>query len=182
MELFKKLSSKDIFIGKRVHLVTEQILLPNGKETTWELIKHIGAAAVIPVDQDGKIIMVKQYRNASDSITLEIPAGTLDEKHEDPKECALRELEEETGHSCKHIEFLYKFYSSIGICDEIISIYVATELYETKQNLDEDEFVDIERYTLEELIDKIFKGDIIDNKTISAILAYKHQLEAGKLA
>lgn len=181
MEAFKKLSSKDIYIGKRVHLVTEQILLPNGKETTWELIKHIGAAAVIPVDNDGKIIMVKQYRNASDCITLEIPAGTLDAKNEDPKECALRELEEETGHSCKKIDFLYKFYSSIGICDEIISIYVATDLYETKQDLDEDEFVDLERYTLDELIDKIFNGEIIDNKTISSLLAYKHQLENNKI-
>lgn len=180
MDTFKKLSSKDIYIGKRVHLVTEQIQLPNGKETTWELIKHIGAAAVIPVDQDGKIIMVKQYRNASDCITLEIPAGTLDAKNEDPKECALRELEEETGYRCKNIEFLFKFYSSIGICDEIISIYVATDLFETEQDLDEDEFVDLERFTLEELIEKIFNGEIIDNKTISSLLAYKYQLDKLK--
>ncbi len=76
------MSETEIFKGKRVHLFTEQIELPNGKVTTWELVKHIGAAAVIPVDDDGKIIMVKQYRGASDSITLEIPAGTLDEKNE----------------------------------------------------------------------------------------------------
>ena len=180
MEAFKKLSATDIYIGKRVHLVTEQIMLPSGKETTWELIKHIGAAAVIPVDHEGKIIMVRQYRNASDCITLEIPAGTLDAKNEDPKACALRELEEETGYCCNNIEFLFKFYSSIGICDEVISIYVATDLYETQQDLDEDEFVDSERYTLDELIAMIFSGKIIDNKTISSLLAYKHQLTSGK--
>jgi len=170
-----KLSEKEIFKGKRVHLVTEQIQLPNGKETTWELVKHIGAAAVIPVDDQGKIIMVKQYRNAADSITLEIPAGTLDAKDEDPKDCAIRELEEETGHRAKNMEYLYKFYSSIGICDEIISIYVATGLILTQQNLDEDEFVALERYELDELIEMCFDGRIMDNKTISALLAYKHQ-------
>ncbi len=173
MEKFKKLSQKDIYEGIRVHLVTEQIELPNGKEVTWELIKHIGAAAVIAVDDDGKIIMVEQYRNATDSITLEIPAGTLDVKHEDPIKCAHRELEEETGYVTDSMEFLFKFYSSIGICDEVISIYVAKNLVKTKQNLDEDEFVEIKRYTLDELIDMIYDGRIIDNKTISSLLAYK---------
>lgn len=173
MEKFNKLSQTDIYEGARVHLVTEQIELPNGKEVTWELIKHIGAAAVIPIDEDGKIIMVEQYRNASDCITLEIPAGTLDEKNEDPINCARRELEEETGYKTDNLEFLFKFYSSIGICDEVISIYVAKDLVATKQNLDEDEFVELKRYTLDELIDMIYDGSIIDNKTISSLLAYK---------
>lgn len=173
MEKFKKLSEKDIYEGVRVHLVTEQIELPNGKEVTWELIKHIGAAAVIPIDEDGKIIMVEQYRNASDSITLEIPAGTLDAKNEDPINCAHRELEEETGYQSNDLEFLFKFYSSIGICDEVISIYVAKNLVKTQQNLDEDEFVELQRYTLDELIEMIYNGTIVDNKTISSLLAYK---------
>jgi len=173
MEKFKKISEKDIYEGIRVHLITEQIELPNGKEVTWELIKHIGAAAVIPIDDEGKIIMVKQYRNASDSITLEIPAGTLDVKNENPLDCAIRELEEETGYISNDLEFLFKFYSSIGICDEVISIYVAKNLVKTRQNLDEDEFVEIYRYTLAELVEMIYDGTIVDNKTISSILAYK---------
>lgn len=171
----EKLSEQDIFKGRRVHLVTEEIQLPNGKTTTWELVKHVGAAAVIPVDNDGNIIMVKQYRNAADDVTLEIPAGTLDASSEDPKDCALRELEEETGHQCEKMEFLFKFYSSIGICDEIISIYVATGLKETEQDLDEDEFVEIVKYPLNELIDMCYDGRIMDNKTISSLLAYKHK-------
>ncbi len=175
MEKFNKISETEIFKGRRVHLVTEEIELPGGKVATWELVKHIGAAAVIPVDDEGKIIMVKQYRNASDSITMEIPAGTLDAPDEDPRDCALRELEEETGYKCSSMEYLYKFYSSIGICDEIISIYVATGLIPSAQNLDEDEFVELERYDLDDLIDMCFDGRIVDNKTISALLAYKHK-------
>jgi len=173
MKKLNILNETDIFKGKRVHLVTQQIELPNGKETTWELIRHVGAAAVIPVDKDGKIIMVKQYRNAADAITLEIPAGTLDSKTEDPAFCAKRELEEETGYRCEELDFLFKFYSSIGICNEVISIYVAKNLVPTKQNLDEDEFVELERYSIEELTKMIYDGRIIDNKTISSLLAYK---------
>ncbi len=175
MEKFRKISEKEIFKGNRVHLVTEEIQLPNDKVVTWELIKHIGAAAVIPIDKDGKIIMVEQYRNASDSITLEIPAGVLDMKNEDPKDCAYRELEEETGYKCNNMEFLYKFYSSIGICDEIISIYIATDLILSKQNLDEDEFVELKRYELDDLIEMCMDGRILDNKTISSLLAYKYK-------
>lgn len=172
----KKLGQTEIYNGKRVHLVTETIQLPNGKLTEWELILHPGAAAVIPIDEDGKIIMVRQFRNASNCVTLEIPAGTLDSATEDPLECAHRELEEETGYQSTDMSFLYKFYSSIGICDEVIHIYVAKNLVKTAQDLDEDEFVAIERYTLEELLKMIFTGELIDNKSISAILAYHYHI------
>lgn len=180
MDKFKKLNEQEIYKGVRVHLVTEDIELPDGRVAKWELVKHIGAAAVIPIDKDGQILMVKQYRNASDSVTLEIPAGTLDKPDEDPIQCAFRELEEETGYKTEDMMFLYKFYSSIGICDEIISIYVATNLVESKQNLDEDEFVEVFRYDLDELIEMCFDGRIVDNKTISALLAYKHWLDQQK--
>lgn len=175
MDKLKIVGEKEIFKGKRVHLYTQDIEMPDGKVAVWDLVKHIGAAAVIAIDDEGKILMVEQYRNASDSITLEIPAGVLDEPGEDPINCAFRELEEETGYRTEHMEFLYKFYSSIGICDEIISIYVARDLIESVQNLDDDEFVDVKRYTLEELLEMCFDGRIMDNKTISALLAYKHQ-------
>lgn len=173
---FKKLSQEEIYDGIRIHLVREQLLTPEGKEVTWELVLHPGAAAVIPVDDEGKILMVRQYRNASDSYTLEIPAGCLDAPDEDPLFCAHRELEEETGYKAEKMTFLYKFYSSIGICDEVIHIYVANGLIESVQNLDEDEFVEVERYTLQELVDMIFAGEILDNKTISSILTYKESL------
>lgn len=177
MDEIKKIGETEIHKGIRVHLFKEQIQLPDGKVVEWDLIKHVGAAAVIPIMDDGKIIMVRQYRNASDSYTLEIPAGTLDSKTEDPKDCAFRELEEETGYRTEALTYLYKFYSAIGFTDEIISIYVAKNLIKSEQNLDEDEYVDLEYYTLDQLVEMIFTGEIIDNKTISAILMYKTSLE-----
>ncbi len=168
-----KLGRTDIYKGVRVHLVKEQILLPNGREVEWELVVHPGAAAIIPVDDEGRIIMVKQYRNAANEYTLEIPAGVLDAPDEDPMDCAKRELEEETGYYSNDIEFLYKFYSAIGICDEMIHIYVAKNLIPSSQDLDEDEFIELERFTLEELVQMILQGEIKDNKTISSILVYK---------
>lgn len=176
MKSFKRLKRTDIYKGIRVHLVKERLLTPGGKEVDWELVVHPGASAVIPVDSDGKILMVRQYRNASDSYTLEIPAGVLDSADEDPFDCAARELEEETGYKSKDIKYLFNFYSSIGITDEVIHIYVAKNLIQTQQNLDDDEFVEVERYTLEELIDMIFRGELMDNKTISSILMYKESL------
>lgn len=178
---FEKLSRTEIYKGVRIHLVKERLRTPEGNEVDWELILHPGASAVIPIDDDDKIMMVRQYRSASDSYTLEIPAGVFDSPDEDPKVCAARELEEETGYRSENIEFLYNFYSSIGICDEIINIFIATNLIKSQQNLDDDEFVTVERYTLEALIDMIFKGELKDNKSISAILAYKIHLERNLL-
>lgn len=177
MKRIKKVGEKEIYKGKRVHLFNERILLPNGKEATWELIKHVGAAAVIPVKDDGRIILVKQYRNAMDDYTLEIPAGVLDFPEEKPYDCAYRELEEETGYKSENLTYLFKFYSCIGICDEVISVFIANNLVKTQQDLDEDEFVTLETYTVEEILDKIRNGEIVDNKTISSILMYRDYLE-----
>ncbi|QUH31823.1 NUDIX hydrolase [Vallitalea guaymasensis] len=175
----KRLDRKEVFNGKRVRLVIDKLKMPNDKEVNWELITHPGAAAVIPVDNDGNVIMVRQYRNAADEYVLEIPAGGVEEG-EDPSICAKRELEEETGYKSDNIEYLLKFYSSIGITDEMISIYVATDLQESQQNLDDDEYVTIEKYKLDELVDMIYSGQITDGKTISGLLAYKCKLNDMK--
>ncbi|GMQ56999.1 NUDIX hydrolase [Vallitalea sediminicola] len=175
----KRLDRKEVFNGKRVRLVIDKLRMPNDKEVNWELITHPGAAAVIPVDNDGNIIMVRQYRNAADDYVLEIPAGGVEEG-EDPSICATRELEEETGYKSDNIEYLLKFYSSIGITDEMISIYVATDLKESVQNLDDDEYVTIEKYKLDELINMIYSGEITDGKTISGLLAYKCKINDMK--
>jgi ADP-ribose pyrophosphatase len=175
----ERLDRKEVFNGKRVRLVIDKLKMPNGKEANWELITHPGAAAVIPVDSDGNIIMVRQYRNAADDYVLEIPAGGVEE-NEDPSICAKRELEEETGYKSDNIEFLLKFYSSIGITDEMISVYVATDLEESVQNLDEDEYVTIEKYSLDELTSMIYSGEITDGKTISGLLAYECRLSEMK--
>ena len=139
----------------------------------WDFIKHNGAAAVIPVDEEGKLIMVSQYRNALDRYTLEIPAGGLNGPDEPTKDAAERELAEETGYHAKEIEFLISIRTTVAFCNEKIDSYVAKGLTPGHQNLDEDEFVDVKAYTVEELLAKIYAGEIEDSKTIIAILAYK---------
>lgn len=173
MSRFKIVGEKPIYQGKRVNLFSQQVELPNGKIADWELVKHIGGAAILPVTDRGTILMVKQYRVSTDDVVLEIPAGVLDSRQEDPMDCAKRELEEETGYRSDNIKHLVHFYSSIGICNEVIHIYLARDLVKTAQNLDEDEFVEVYEYSLEQLMEMIQNGQIVDSKAITALLAYR---------
>ena len=153
--------------------IYEDTVLANGHEAHWDYIHHDGAAAVLPVTSEGKILMVRQYRNALNRYTLEIPAGKLDAPDEPKIECAYRELEEETGFRTEKLEYLMSINTTVAFCDEAIDIFVAHNLIPSHQHLDEDEFVDIRRYTFEELNDMIFSGKITDSKTIAAVMAYQ---------
>lgn len=156
-------------------LYKDTIKTQDGHVVQYDFIWHKGAAAVVPVRADGKILMVKQYRNAVDRFTLEIPAGGKDGAEEPPYDCAMRELEEETGYRTDKLEHLIDVYSAVAYCNEKISVYVAENLIPSRQKLDEDEFIDVEAVSLEELTDMIFDGSIMDSKTIAAILAYKEK-------
>ncbi len=145
----------------------------DGKRTAlWDFISHKGAAAVVPVTDEGKILMVRQYRNALERYTLEIPAGALDEADEPGIVCAARELEEETGFRCEKPEWLITLRTTVAFCNERIEVFVARDLIPSRQHLDEDEFIDLKAYTLEELQEKIFSGEIEDSKTVAALMAY----------
>jgi ADP-ribose pyrophosphatase len=126
----------------------------------------------VGVLDDGRLLMVRQYRNALDRYTLEIPAGGLN-KDEPTIDAAARELEEETGYKCGKIEKLITVRTTVAFCNEKIDIYLATDLVKTKQHLDDDEYVNVEIYTLDELVKMIYDFKIEDSKTISAIMAYK---------
>ena len=117
--------------------------------------------------------MVRQYRNALDRYTIEIPAGGRDYEDEPTIQCAARELEEETGFRSENLEYLISLKTTVAFCDELIDVYVAKDLIPSKQNLDEGEYINVEEYELEELCQMIFDKKIQDSKTISAILAYK---------
>ncbi|BCN31408.1 NUDIX hydrolase [Anaeromicropila herbilytica] len=175
MDKYKRLKRELIHKGQIITFYEDHIELPNKNIAKWDFIEHKGAAAIVPVDEDGKIIMVRQYRNAIEKWSLEIPAGGLN-PGEDMKTCAMRELEEETGYKSTKVEHLIDLYTTVAFCNERIGIYYTNELVPSNQNLDEDEFVTIERYTLEELVKFIFDGEIDDAKTISAILAYKTKM------
>lgn len=168
----KRINRELVHRGAILDMYEDTIQTPNGKTAKWDYLHHKGAAAVVPVMEDGKILMVRQYRNALDRYTLEIPAGAVDAAEEPGIVCASRELEEETGYRSDHLEMLIKLRTAIAFCDEWIEVFVATDLIPSKQNLDEDEFIDVKAYTLESLKEKIFSGEIQDAKTIAAIMAY----------
>lgn len=175
MDKFERLDRKLIAKGTIVDYYHDIVRVPNGNVVTWDFIWNKGAAAVVPVREDGKIIMVKQYRNAIDRNTIEIPAGGLNFPGEPTKDAAARELEEETGFKSKDLEFLISIKTTVAFCNENIDIYVAKNLIPSKQNLDEDEFINVEAYTVEELCELIYAGKIEDSKTVSAIMSYKNK-------
>ncbi len=168
---FKRLGRKLSYQGKILKVYTDDVSV-NGHLSKWDYIHHNGGAAVIPVMEDGKIIMVRQWRNALDGYTLEIPAGARDSETESGAMCAARELEEETGFYSEHIEWLVTSHSWAAFTNEKVEIFVATNLIPSKQNFDEEESIVLETYTIQELKDKIFKGEITDSKTVAALLAY----------
>ncbi len=172
MNDYKVLKSEEVYKGRVFTIEKDVISLPDGNTAERETVRHGGAAAMLPIDSNGNIIFVKQYRHSAGRITLEIPAGTL-EKGEDPIDCAIRELEEETSCKADKMTFLFKMYSAIGFCSEILYIYIAEGLSQGHFNMDDDEFITLERHSVEEAVNMIFNGEICDSKTIGAVLAYK---------
>ncbi len=152
--------------------IYQDTVIANGHEAHWDFIHHDGAAAVLPVTDDGKILMVRQYRNALDRNTLEIPAGKLDAPDEPKIECAYRELEEETGYRTDKLEYLMSLNTTVAFCDEAIDIFVARNLIPSHQHLDEDEVIDVEAWELKDLLELIYSGKMSDAKTVAAITAY----------
>jgi ADP-ribose pyrophosphatase len=171
----KPISSDLIYDGRVVHLYVDTVQLPNGKTAKREVIRHVGAVALVPIDSSGNIVMVRQYRHPLGRILLEIPAGTLN-PNEDPDLCAVRELQEETGYKPGHLEKLGGIYLAPGYSSEFIHLYIATELSESRLNMDEDEFIEIVRLPLQEALKRIGTGEIADSKTISALLLAKDRL------
>lgn len=172
MSPYKRLKRDLVQKGSIIDFYRDTIEVNGNKQTTFDFIHHNGASAMVPVDQDGKILMVRQYRNAVDSYTLEIPAGGRN-PGEDNLTCAIRECEEETGYKAGEVHHLIDVYTTVAFSNEKICIYYTTGITPTKQNLDEDEFVTIEHHSLEDLVNMILKGEILDAKTVAAILAYK---------
>ncbi len=152
----------------------DTVQLPDGKTEIYDFVAHNGAAAAVGVLEDGRLLMVRQYRNALDRFTLEIPAGGLNPQ-EPTIDAAARELEEETGYRCGKIEKLITIRTTVAFCNEKIDVYLASELEKTAQHLDEDEYVNVECHTVEELEKMIYEGTIEDGKTIASILAYKNK-------
>ncbi|MCH5255189.1 MAG: NUDIX hydrolase [Lachnospiraceae bacterium] len=175
MEKIERLERTLVYKGAIIDYYQDKVKIPNGNVATWDFIAHKGAAAVIAVKDDGKLLMVRQYRNALDRETLEIPAGALDSVDEPTDVAAARELEEETGYRAGKLELLITLRTTVAFCNEKIDVYVASDLKPGKQHLDEDEYINVETYDIEELIQMVYDCKIQDSKTVSALMAYKNK-------
>lgn len=171
MEHIERISRDLKYKGTMLDIYCDTVKNPNGHIAKWDFINHNGAAAVILVLPDGRIVLVRQYRNALDAVTYEIPAGGI-EPGEDTKMAASRELEEEAGYKSNNLEFFFTLATAVAFCNEKIDIYIARNLENSKQNLDEDEFIDVFCFTAKEITDMILDGTIIDAKTIAAVMSY----------
>jgi len=175
LEKNERIARRLVHKGAIIDLYEDTMKLPDGREEFYDFIKHKGAAAVVPVLPDGRILMVHQYRNAVDSYTPEIPAGGLNSIDEPTLDAAYRELEEETGYYAEKsdLEPLISLYTTIAFCNEKIDIYVAHHLKKTEQRLDDDEYIEVEAFTMEELTTMVFENKIADAKSIAALMAYR---------
>jgi ADP-ribose pyrophosphatase len=177
IEKMKRLDRKLVYKGAILDIYKDTMQFANGKTEEWDFVAHrMGAAAVLPVLPDGRILMVRQYRNALERETIEIPAGCRDSLTEDTKVSAIRELEEETGYHSDKVSFLISLRTTVAFCNESIDVYLAENLTPGEQRLDDAESIDVEIYTLEELCDMIYQGKIQDSKTVAAIMAYSNKV------
>ncbi|UOE96119.1 NUDIX hydrolase [Alkalihalobacillus sp. LMS39] len=164
----KTISTTPIYKGRVIDLEIDEVELPDGKTSKRELVRHPGAVAIIAVTTEGKLVVVRQYRKALDRVIVEIPAGKL-EINEDPLECAMRELEEETGYKAVSLQYVTSFYTSPGFADEIVHLYFTDSLRHGTCQTDDDEFVEQIEITLEEALELIQTKEIYDAKTAYAV-------------
>lgn len=157
------------FKGSVVNVRVDTVKTPKGNIATRDVVEHPGGVAIVALDDEGNVIMERQYRRPLDKVIFEIPAGKLN-YGEDPLECAKRELEEETGLCAKNFESLGFIYPSPGFCDERLYLFLATGLYEGRENRDEDEFLEIVKTPIKELVEMIKNDQIVDSKSIAAIM------------
>lgn len=174
----QEISSKEIFKGRIVDLSVRTIKLPNGETSTREIVKHRPAAAAIAINSKKQMLLVKQWREPIKALTLEIPAGLIDDTDASPLEAIKRELNEEGGYKADYWEKVTDFYSSVGFTDEKLSIFYCDTLtkLENKRSLDADEFLTASWYSLEDLKKMLSEGKIVDAKTIYAITVWENML------
>lgn len=165
----KTISSKQIFKGRVINFKLDTVMLPDGNTAFRELVEHPGGVAVVAVDDDHNVYFVKQFRKPFEKVLLEIPAGKL-EAGEDPLVCGKRELEEEIGFEAGNMLYLGDCYPTVGYTNEIIRLFLATDLKKTHQNLDEDEFLSVTSLHIEDVMNMIMNNEIKDAKTIIGIM------------
>lgn len=168
-----KITSEEVFKGRLLHVFRDEARLPDGSTSTREWIKHPGASAVLPVFENGDVMLVKQFRYPMGQIFYEVPAGKIDPA-ETPADTAMRELREEAGLVCRDVRYIGHFYPGIGYTDEVIHLYVAWNIESFEQNVDDDEFLLKERLPFKDALERVHSGEISDGKTMIALLRAWH--------
>lgn len=163
-----------IYNGRIIDLKIENHRLPDGREAAFEIVRHPGGAAVLPVLDDGRLVLIRQYRAPVGRVVLEIPAGKLD-GGEPPEQCAARELVEEVGYRAGRLEKLGEMLTAVGFCDERLYLYLGRELVPAEQALEPDEFIETVLMTPQEAFDRIERGEIDDGKTQLALFLYRYR-------
>ena len=180
MKLYEKqIESCSVFEGRVIKVRKDTVELPNGAQGYREVVTHPGAVAVLPIDEKGDAVLVRQYRYAMGEELLEAPAGKL-EKGEDPLECAKRELSEETGCTAGQMIKLGCIYSSPGFTNEKLHLYLALDLTRGEASPDEDEFLNTETMPFDELCGRIIKGEIHDSKTVAIAMLAREYLKGER--
>jgi ADP-ribose pyrophosphatase len=169
---------REIYRGRVVHLVVERFELPDGRPASLELVRHPGAAAVVPLTSDGQVLLIHQYRYAAGGFIYEVPAGKLD-ANEPPEACARRELAEEAGVQAGTLESLGPILTTPGFTDEVIHLFLATDLAPAQQNLDDDEVLSVERVPFSRAIEMCVRGELRDAKSICALMLVEQKLRGS---
>lgn len=165
----RTLATREVYKGRVVHLVVEEVVLPNGHEMALEVIHHPGAAAVVPFVTAEDILLIRQYRHAAGGFLLEVPAGKLDHG-EPPEVCARRETEEEVGWAVGRLTPLGPIFTTPGFTDEVIHLFAAHDLRPSTARPGQDEVLSVVRMSLAAAVDAIERGEISDAKSVCAIL------------
>ena len=173
---FELLKSEIVYPGRAFTIRRDTLRLPDGRETRFDIVEHVGSVIIVPLDEKGHLLFVRQYRHAAGMDLLELPAGTLDDG-EAPEECARREVREETGMAAGKMELLGGFYLAPGYSSEYMHVYLATDLRYDPLEADVDEFLSVERFPFAEALAMCEGGQIPDAKSLAAFLLAREHLE-----
>jgi len=177
MSSFKLLKSEILMQGRAFTIRRDTLMAPDNRETRFDIIEHIGSVVILPVDRDGNLLFVRQYRHAASVDLLELPAGTLDNAGEKPEDCAAREIREETGMAARKLTKIGEFYLAPGYSTEFMHVFLATDLYHDPLEADADEFLSVEAVPAAEAFRMAARSEIPDAKSLAALLLAKAYLE-----
>lgn len=174
---FDLIDSEIVYPGKAFTIRRDKVRMPDGREARWDVVEHHGSVVLVPVDDQGNLLFVRQYRHAAGMNMLELPAGTLDEG-EPPQDCAARELREETGQAARHLQSLGGFHLAPGYSTEYMHVFLATGLYPSPLQADEDEFLQVQPIPLSQALDQAQTGEVPDAKSLAALYLARKALES----